>query len=58
LFSSLNYINNLTDLKRGLEVCLQVVGRQMRKIDYQNTKADERIVERQSALGISNAIRL
>jgi len=39
-------------------LCSESIARQIRKHEYKNQLGDEKIVERQSALGIANAIRL
>jgi len=58
IFSSLKYIHHPNDLKQGLAICLEEIERQIRKVEYETQKANDRGAERESALGIANAIRL
>ena len=57
LFSSVPYIEHPSSLKKGLVLCMKLIARQLRKVAYEKQKADDRYIERESALGIANAIR-
>lgn len=54
----MKYIHHPNDLKQGLAICLEEIERQIRKVEYETQKANDRGAERESALGIANAIRL